>query len=490
MDEKEKLSGISDETRENSAQEAEELLDNLAGISEEEKERLRRIEKLDANTGRKKIIFAGVTVFLIALFVFGTIFGGKYILSYEGSEPLPAEPFGELSEKPEELIALVRGLAEDSADADSVKLDRRFHVSIPSESVSVTGGPEKAEEMLGFIRESAESRIAEYYAAGNHDGAFGEDQTAILPVTDISASSLKEASWEADPENDASLTVRFVFEGCPIGEASSSPANPVFGLDGAEDRVKAAEALFASDLAVTKGEYTYGDLTVTAHITRSRKNGEEKMTLDRLEYTRLCDASLGLKFAGDLAAFGEQQTAFTAAVTEEYIFTRAGFTITNHEYFIEKGNSDEIGRRVVSDEGVQDIKITWSSSDPEILSVDEKGFYKGRRVSDSPVTVTGTYTYNGKTYTDECLFYVRVPAESVKLSEKELTMKAGEQKPLEAKVSPADATYSDVYYFSADESIAVFEDGVVRAVAPGGTTVYVITFDGNFKKSCSVTVTE
>ena len=134
--------------------------------------------------------------------------------------------------------------------------------------------------------------------------------------------------------------------------------------------------------------------------------------------------------------------------------------------------------------------IRWESSDPEVLTVDEDGFYKGRAVSDKPVTVTGTYVYNGREYSDTCLFYVRKPVKSVKLSEETMTMNPGESRTLEPLVKPADATFKDVYWFSTDESIVTVEDGVVTAVAPGQAGVYVITLDGNYKKTCRIEVYE
>ena len=34
----------------------------------------------------------------------------------------------------------------------------------------------------------------------------------------------------------------------------------------------------------------------------------------------------------------------------------------------------------------------------------------------------------------------------------------------------------------------ILKDGVVKAVAPGQAGVYVITLDGNYKKTCQITV--
>ena len=84
-----------------------------------------------------------------------------------------------------------------------------------------------------------------------------------------------------------------------------------------------------------------------------------------------------------------------------------------------------------------------------------------------------------------------MPVEGVKLEEKEISIKAGEEKKLNEVLSPDDATLRKVYWFSTDENtVTVDENGVIKGVSPGNTTVYLVTLDGNYKASCNVTVTQ
>ena len=144
----------------------------------------------------------------------------------------------------------------------------------------------------------------------------------------------------------------------------------------------------------------------------------------------------------------------------------------------------------MSDESPADVVITFASSDESVLTIDGT-FFKGVKVSPNPVTVTGSYTYNGVTYTDTCLFWVRVPVEGIKLDTTELALSKGETSALSATFSPADATITTLYWFTSDESVATVDaNGVVTAVGAGETTVYCVTLDGNYKSVCTVTVTE
>lgn len=464
--------------------------DIISGLTEEEQERLRKIEKLDSNQKRKKLIFAGVTVVLILLFVFGTFFGGKYILSYEGSEELPAPGYAPLDFSSASVPAEINTLVSQSKNYAGMKLDIRHGVSIPDDSITAESGDINAAEMLKFVKGSVEGKLNEIYSASDYSGSYGEDFSAKLHPLGFTEADVKSAEMTVNEENDSELTATVTFDGCPADALAASPVCAFFGLEDVESAVNAAESAFASDFTIKDRTLTYGDFVLDAVISRKLVDGNEERTLNRLVYTRSCNVELTVDFIGELAAYGTQKIGFTVNCSEEFGFSRVSFDISKDVYFIEKGDSDEINHKVNSDESVQDIKITWESSDPTILTVDAKGFYKGRKISDKPVTVTGTYVYNGVTYTDESIFYIRKPVDNVKLSEKELEMKVGEEAKLEAIIKPADSTLKDVYWFTTDSAVVTVDNGTVKAVAPGEASVYVITFDGNFKKSCPVTVTE
>ena len=459
----------------------------LSALDEEEQKRLEKIAKLDANQKRKKVIFGAVTVALIAMFVAGTVFGGKYILSNEGTMPLPQGDYAPVQETPEDVFAEVNRLIADTERYDSVKLNSRFHFRIDGDSLAVTG--ETADEaLLRYVKGSVEDRLSDLYSENGHTGAFGEDFSPYLPDFDFTKADVKEIVFAPKEDDDGRLIASFIFDGCDYSALPGNKVSEIFALEDLSATVDQAKAAFADDMTVNAIDIAYDDFKIEANISRSVENGEETRELNSLVYLREGTVTLDVTFTGNLAAFGDQAISFRIACSEDYSFDRIRFRITSHAHFIEKGASDEISHRVNSDQSVSDYVIRWESSDPEILSVDEDGFYKGRAVSDKPVTVTGTYVYNGHEYTDTCLFYVRKPVKSVKLSETELTMAPGEEKTLEPIVNPADATFPQVYWFSTDESVVTVEDGVVKAVSPGQAGVYVITLDGNYKKTCQITV--
>jgi hypothetical protein len=461
----------------------------VAGLDEEEQKRLERIAKLDANQKRKKVIFGAVTVALIAMFFAGTAFGAKYILSNEGTQPLPAAAFAPVEEAPDDVIAGINRLIADTENFDAVKLDSRFRVSIDGDSITAEGDAAHA-GLLKYVRGAAEATLSDLYSEAGHTGSYGEDFSPYLPDFDFTAADVKETSFAPREDNEGELIATFTFDGCPYEALPGSRVGEIFALEDLPETVRRAEEAFAGSFTVNDLAIDYDDFHIDAFVARSTEDGGETRQLNRLEYVRAGDVSLNVTFTGGLEAFGTQTIRFRIACVEEYRFDRVSFRISANAHFIEKGDSDEISHRINSDQSVSDYMIRWESSDPEVLTVDEEGFYKGKAVSDKPVTVTGTYVYNGHEYTDTCLFYVRKPVKSVKLSEETVGLAPGQEKTLEPIVKPADATFKDVYWFSTDESVVTVEDGVVTAVAPGQAGVYVITLDGNYKKTCQIEVYE
>ena len=134
--------------------------------------------------------------------------------------------------------------------------------------------------------------------------------------------------------------------------------------------------------------------------------------------------------------------------------------------------------------------LAASKGEPTVFlhEEDEDGYFKGTKET-GDATVTASFEFNGKTYSDECLVHVRIPVENSKISSRKLTLSPGETHELKVTVGPKDATVKTVTWYTENESIAtVDENGVVTAVSPGVATVYSLSDDGYYKSSCEVTV--
>ncbi len=130
--------------------------------------------------------------------------------------------------------------------------------------------------------------------------------------------------------------------------------------------------------------------------------------------------------------------------------------------------------------------VTWTSSDPSVATVNN-GTVKAVKAGSTTIRVT---TADGSK-TAECRIVVKaktVSVTSVTLNKSALTMTEGDSETLTATVYPSNATNKNVTWTSSNPSVASVNNGTVKAVKAGTTTIKVITADGNKTAECQVTV--
>lgn len=125
-------------------------------------------------------------------------------------------------------------------------------------------------------------------------------------------------------------------------------------------------------------------------------------------------------------------------------------------------------------------ELQWTSSDPDIVTVDE-GRITGIGAGKAVISVTcGDVTCL-------CTVTVEVPVRRIALNAQEAVMALGDTVSLLAEPVPEDATNFQVTWASSDPKIAnVSAEGVVTAVGIGSTTITAIC--GDVTASCTVRV--
>ncbi len=126
--------------------------------------------------------------------------------------------------------------------------------------------------------------------------------------------------------------------------------------------------------------------------------------------------------------------------------------------------------------------IVWSSSDGNIVSVDEKGQITG--MSNGSATITATSS-DGLTATIDVT--VLVPASSIELNRDVIKMEKGTTEKLEVSVLPSDTTDSYKWRSSNPEIVSVDEQGNIHALANGTATINAVISEQIFA-ACEVTV--
>ena len=140
----------------------------------------------------------------------------------------------------------------------------------------------------------------------------------------------------------------------------------------------------------------------------------------------------------------------------------------------------------VKPDDATDKTVSWSSSAPEIASVDAG---KVTAIAEGETTITATA--GEKSATCKVVVSKKVIAvESIELNKTELPLKEGESEKLFAVIKPDDATDKSVAWSSSNTNVAtVDQSGKVTAKAKGTATIKAEAQDGSGKSTtCPVTV--
>lgn len=134
-------------------------------------------------------------------------------------------------------------------------------------------------------------------------------------------------------------------------------------------------------------------------------------------------------------------------------------------------------------------RVTCSSSNPEVASVDpDTCLVHG--IAEGTAEITATSDDGGKTAT--CTVVVtKSPSKltGIELSSGTYTVKVGKSKLVSVKAVPSDAQLPELYYSITDESIAtVNQNGVIKGVSVGTTTLVVRSVDGEHSAMATVKV--
>ena len=132
--------------------------------------------------------------------------------------------------------------------------------------------------------------------------------------------------------------------------------------------------------------------------------------------------------------------------------------------------------------------VVWSSSHPEIASVDENGQVKALEEGKAVITVQDADNAAVKASCEVNVIPITVT--EVLISQEELELKVGEQFTLSYSSLPTGSILTNASWKSLDESVAqVSQGGVVTAVGPGETQVLIASATyPDLKASCTVKV--
>ncbi|MBQ8503843.1 MAG: Ig-like domain-containing protein [Clostridia bacterium] len=199
---------------------------------------------------------------------------------------------------------------------------------------------------------------------------------------------------------------------------------------------------------------------------------------------------------GKITAVGAGKAVITCASTDNpmikysynlrvYILP-TGVTLNKKSVSVYEGNTRQL-TATISPADASNKKVTWSSSDKSIATVNSKGVVTAKK----PGTVYITCTTVKGGFTARCKVKVLdfISVQSVKLNKASVTIKDGNTYQLKATITPSDASNKKLTYKSSDTTVAkVSAKGKITAIKPGKAIITCTSKDGSKVLKCTVTV--
>lgn len=152
---------------------------------------------------------------------------------------------------------------------------------------------------------------------------------------------------------------------------------------------------------------------------------------------------------------------------------------------LEVGDTKKIEYEVTPNNAT-DKKISFTTSDKEIIGFNQEGLLVGIKAGTCTVTLRST---NGKEATiNVTVKDKKIDVSKVSLNKKSITLEIGKSETLTAKISPTNATNKNITWKSSNEKIATVKNGKVTAKKAGTAKITVTTEDQSKEATCTVTV--
>lgn len=152
-------------------------------------------------------------------------------------------------------------------------------------------------------------------------------------------------------------------------------------------------------------------------------------------------------------------------------------TITLNEEVLSLDLGETYQLTATVNDDADDKTIIWSSDDPNVVSVDETGFVRSLNGGQAIITATAA-DGSGKIAT--CTVSSVTLITSISINEgNDIELNVGNEYMIPSVITPADAYYKTLEWYTSDESIITVNNGRVVAVGEGKAKIYAMANDNS-----------
>ncbi len=132
-------------------------------------------------------------------------------------------------------------------------------------------------------------------------------------------------------------------------------------------------------------------------------------------------------------------------------------------------------------------ELIFESSNLDIATVDNDGNIIANAIGETTITVKDYKETELKSFN---INIMKIPVTEITLDDKEVILGKGQEYIINSKVTPVEATYTDVEWESSDESVVTIKNRKIKAISSGTAKITAITDEGEKKAVCKITVTK
>ena len=250
------------------------------------------------------------------------------------------------------------------------------------------------------------------------------------------------------------------------------------------------------EIPATSLKISKSSLTLTAGKTYALTSSiaPSNTTNKTIRWTSSNEKVATVNSSGKITAVGggkatitaKTSNGLTAACTVTVLKSVSSVSLNKTAVSVYTGSSVKLSASVLPSDA-SNKKVTWSTSNRNVASVDEAGTVRAVKAGTAVITVT---TADGG-FKATCKVTVLQHVTSVTLNKTSLVIKRGTETKLVASVLPSDASNKTVNWASSDPRVvSVSVSGEIIAKSIGSATVTAVTADGAKKASCVINVFE
>lgn len=130
-------------------------------------------------------------------------------------------------------------------------------------------------------------------------------------------------------------------------------------------------------------------------------------------------------------------------------------------------------------------ELQFESSDINILNIDTDGNVIANAIGKSTIQIKDYKENLLKSFDIEV---TKIPVDKIELDDTEVTLGKGQEYIINSKITPLEATFTDVNWESSDNNVVTIKNRRIKAIAEGTATIIASTDEGDKKAICSIKV--